>query len=838
MKIDLKKKVLLLLLFSNFLTAFPQVLSKKDYLKALEQADVLYYYEQNYERAAVLYESLLKDYPGNANLSAKLGICCLNIDGRNADALKMLSAASTNIVKDNKEYREYADKAPLDTYMYLAIAYHHNDSLQKAIELYKDARERLGENSTFKTEYIDNQIRDCLYALEMEKKPLTLVTDIFAQWLVDYPGAINPVLAKNDSVFVFTQKQDGKTKVFCSYKTGTWNRPTDITEQLGGFDRFYTNSITGDGKYLIVYLDDGGDGNLYYSQRYDANWSKVKSIGKPINTIYWQAHGFITPDGRFLFFSSNKPGGEGELDIWYSEKDASGEWGDPVNCGNIINTPYNEDTPFFDQQNDALIFSSSGHTSMGGYDTFRSVRKNGIWTNPVGMPYPFNTTQENNFFILNNDKPGFITSLYDDETKTRNIYEIVAENPSGKKTIAKGTVKLGDGMAIDPGSVSVVLVDLKKPDSSEKIELIDSVSFQFEITPGDYQLYVSHDGYKTDTINLSLPLYFQGNYVPVVSSLIPEKVFGGDFLSIKNILFEFNSYELDAQAKSGLEALRSILVSYPELKVVVAGYTDAKGGMEYNRKLADKRAQSVIDYLAASGTRSDRLIKKAFGKADFVALNSNNDGSDNPEGRKYNRRVTFGIVDPGTGVTIRNEPYTPEHLRPKHSMKYSIVLKKTTEALGIGYFSALSDDGLLLIKSIETDSALIYSLGVFYNKPDALKYLEYAHSKGFTEAYIVNQYDLSNESESSVPGIVSGETGNKVYTIQLKATLSKLDINKVFGPIEGIKEIKTRDGFYKYYCGEYDTKEKARGKLAWYKSRGIEDVFVKELALLLAEQEK
>lgn len=77
MKIDLKKKVLLLLLCSNFLPAFPQVLLRKDYLKALEQADVMYYYEQNYERAAVLYESLLKDYPGNANLSAKLGICCL-----------------------------------------------------------------------------------------------------------------------------------------------------------------------------------------------------------------------------------------------------------------------------------------------------------------------------------------------------------------------------------------------------------------------------------------------------------------------------------------------------------------------------------------------------------------------------------------------------------------------------------------------------------------------------------------------------------------------------------------------------------------------------------------
>ena len=140
--------------------------------------------------------------------------------------------------------------------------------------------------------------------------------------------------------------------------------------------------------------------------------------------------------------------------------------------------------------------------------------------------------------------------------KRRNIYEIVAEDPAGKKTLAKGNIKLGDGMAVDPNLTSIRLVDLNKPAYPENIELTDSFSFQFEIKPGDYQLFVSHKGYKTDTINLSLPLYFPGNYVPVVSSLVPDKVFGGEFLSIKNILFQFNSSELDETAKSGLEALR------------------------------------------------------------------------------------------------------------------------------------------------------------------------------------------------------------------------------------------------------------------------------------------
>ncbi len=74
------------------------------------------------------------------------------------------------------------------------------------------------------------------------------------------------------------------------------------------------------GRLLIMYMDDGGDGNLYYSQRSDTTWSKIKSVGKYVNSIYWEAHGFITPDGKTMYFSSNRPGGEGDLDIWTSQK--------------------------------------------------------------------------------------------------------------------------------------------------------------------------------------------------------------------------------------------------------------------------------------------------------------------------------------------------------------------------------------------------------------------------------------------------------------------------------------------------------------------------------------
>ncbi len=839
MKIALRKTVLFSFLIFLSLPLFSQVLSKKGLIKAVQEADIFYYYDQNYEKAAKCFESLLNIYPENSNFSAKLGICYLNLDGKKTDALRLLVKASQNIVNNDKEYVEYGEKAPLDTYLYLAVAYHQNDSLEKAISLYKDAKKRLIGTKIFRDEYIDHQVSNCQYAIEMMKKPLTLITDLFTPWLADYPGACDPVLSKNDSVFIFTQKEDGKTRILCSYKTGVWKRPVDITKQLGGHDLLYTNSITGDGSLLIIYMYDGSNGNLYYSQRKDSAWTKIKSFGKPINTIYWQSHGFITPDGNSMYFASNRPGGEGELDIWYSEKNTNGRWGEPVNCGNVINTPYNEDTPFFDPETQSLLFSSVGHMSMGGYDLFRSIKKNGHWTNPIGMPFEFNNTSDNVFFILNNNKPGFITSLYNENTKSRNIYSIAAENPADKIISAKGTIALQDGMQVEPDLVRIQLNDLKKVIPTRVIPLIDSASYKFEIKPGDYQLFVSHKGYKTDTINLSIPLYNSSNYVSVSSSLIPDKVFGGEFLSIDNILFEFNSSELNDKAKSNLDLLKSILVSYPDLKVEVAGYTDSKGSKEYNDILADKRAQNVINYLVTPGTSSSRFVKKAYGKSGFVAMNYNADGSDNIEGRKYNRRVTFGIVDPKTGVIIRQETYTPEHLRQPFSMRYSIVLVKTGEKMNSGFFSPLTKDDLLFIRTLKVDTVSMYVLGVFYNKTDALKYLGYAREIGYNKAYIVNQYELDNESKVNLTTeqrkAISDKIDQGLYTIQLKATQSPLDIGRIFSGIEGVNEIKASDGLYKYYYGEFKSLSKAKEALLKIQKEGYEDAFIRNLYLLITQ---
>lgn len=825
-----RRSIAVAFLLTGFVTLFSQETDKSELMRSVQQADISFYNDQDYEKAARLYEPIYEANPDNHNISAKLGISYLNMDGKKEKALELLLKASGNIAVDEREYREYGNKAPVDTWFYLAIAYHRNDSLEKAITMFTRAKQSLTEDDPAKEEYIDLQIRDCRYAMEMKKQPMRVLSDLFTLWLENYPGSCNPVISANDSVFVFTVKQEGKTKIYCSYKSGeTWGEPSNITPQIGDYDRLYSNSITGDGRMLILFMDDGDDGNLYFSQRSDTIWTRIKNMGRNVNSIYWEAHGFITPDGNTMYFSSNRPGGQGELDIWTSDKDPDGSWRVPDNLGSLINTPYDEDTPYFDPEGQALIFSSTGHMSMGDFDVFRSTRRGGGWTQPVGMPYAFNNVAANTHFIMNNNGPGFIASRYDENTQTRNIFALVAVNPADEVTKASGIMTLGDGLEVDPAKAAIRVLNIADGKELQAVTVKADGSFNFEIKPGEYQIFATYPGYQTDTVGLSLPLYFTGAYLAVNPSLLPEKVSSGDFISIQNVLFDFDSHIITEEAARNLEALRRIMESHTGLKVEIAGYTDAKGSTEYNRRLADRRAQSVIDYLAAAGIESSRLVKKAFGESNFAAINSNPDGSDNPEGRQFNRRATFGIVNPHTGVVIRKDVYTPEHLRLPHSARYSIVLIKTPRSLTPEYFEGIISNESLILQSLRKEPDNIYTLGVFFNMEDALTYLKFLKDKGMNDAFIVNQYDLENGTPEAIPaGETTAATLRKVFTVQLKATRRQLNIAEIFPGIEGVREVYSEDGFYRYYKGEFRSFSEASKVLVSMKEI-FDDAFIKEI---------
>jgi outer membrane protein OmpA-like peptidoglycan-associated protein/tetratricopeptide (TPR) repeat protein len=838
MKIMIRRILIFSLLLLNFFIPplFSQSLTNKEFIRAVQDADMYFYFNEDYDKAASRYEILNKKYPENSNISAKLGISYLNLDGKKTDALRLLKKASENTAKNDNEYIEYGQKAPLDTWFYLAHAYHINDSLTKAIDIYTSVKKKIGSTAAFRVEYIDNQIKACNYALETKKYPAIISNNLFVSWLDNYPGATNPVLSENDSVFIFTRKEGEKNHIYCSYNVNGWQKPVDISSQLGGYDNLCANSITSRGDLLVIYMDDGADGNLFTSTRKGSNWSKLRKLNKNINTKYWEAHGFITPDGKQLFFSSNRPQGFGELDIWVSKREGDGSWGPALNPGNTINTPFNENTPFFESATGTLIFSSIGHSGMGGYDVFSSSLKNKKWTKPIGMPYPVNTTSDNTMFIEDPEKKGYLTSIVDEKSKVRNIYRITIGGLASESVLANGTVGLQDGMDIVPGLAEIKIT---KSDSSQvtgKIELNEKGKYKFDSKPGEYIVQIKYPGYKTDTFDLIIPKSFRGKSLSVNSSMIPEKVYSGDFLSISNILFDFESDSLNNLAKLNLEKLKSVLSNNPQLNIEVTGYTDIKGSREYNIGLADRRARAVINYFSANGISGSRFIKKAAGATNFIAININPDGSDNPEGRQYNRRVTLGIINPQTGISIRQESYTPPRLRNPYSMRYDIVLLKSPEKFYPDYFSDFKMNELFFVRPVFRDSLYLYILGEFVDKSDAESYLKFAYEKGFKDSYIVNVNELQEPPRQLIletnPGRRIGEI--KIYTIQMRASKTSLDINS-FKMGDKVKEIKGSDGYFRYVYGEFEGFSKAKTALENIHKSGLKDSFIKEYSLLLKQ---
>lgn len=876
--INNKRLTFLVFLFFCCLPLFSQKSSDKAYHKAVQNADVLFYYDGDYVEAAKQFASLLESNPGNANLQAKLGICYLSIDGKGAEALSLLKAASSNIVAREKDYSDYEDKAPLDTYIYLGNAYQLNNLIDEALEAFKVAKEKLVSTNVFRDDYIDNQIRNCTYAIEMKKNPVQIKSSFFTSWLKDYPGACNPAFSSNDSIFIFTQVTGEQNKIFISFKQGEdWSIPEDITKNLGNYKNLYTNSITADGTFMVISMDNMGDGNLFYTEYTGKGWAKLKNFGKTINTLFFESSGFITPDGKTLYFSSNRNGGLGDLDIWTSSKRNDGTWSNPVNCGNIINTSYNEESPHFDPATNTLIFSSNGHISIGDYDVFTSTKTQNRWSTPVGLPYSLNTTYPNTFFFPIPN--GYVTSIYNDQEKSRNIYSLIIDSTrSAQYAVAEGTIKLSDDMPFDNEKVTLLL---SCPDTAMFIKTDNEGNFKIELIPGKYTLQTNYEGYVENISNIDIPedlsrTYFNINTllvakqktgfpadvtpaeVPAVAAAEPglpedivdvttvppvketdyaieetrevESATSNRYLEINNVLFAFDSYELNEEARREIDRLKEILLSYPELKVEIAGFTDAIGSSAYNIKLSRERVNATVNYLTASGEiPSNRLILKAYGKTNFVAANRNSDGTDNSEGRAFNRRVTFGIVDENSGATIHIEPYTPEHLRLRSSVKYSVILQKSSTELPDNHFSSLDLSGRIFLKPFESENVHIYTVGIFFSRRDANKFLSYAKETGFADAFIIKQYDIPNEL-TSVERITDTETlpsGYKKYTIQLLATLGETDMS-IFKDIEDVKAFEGEDGFVRYIFGAYDTISEAKADLTRFRENGFEDAFVRE----------
>ena len=369
---------------------------KKSELKAIWLEAESHYLYGEFELANPLYLILDELIPNNSNIKYKIGNCYLNIFDEKPKAIPYLETAVKNASYDSRSNLLKEKRAPLDAYFSLGTSYRIANKLDSAMMTYRMFQGLLsGAGGMKNQDFIDQQIQACNVASEKMKSPVNVTINPLKEYINQ--GSVNdrPVVSFDGQTMAYTERRGLESVVFITRKEGnSWGTPVDITEETKMGTDCHTTSLNNDGTELYLFKNDNFDGNIYVTRFADGKWTPVTKLNRNINTKFYESHASVSPDGKKLYFTSNREGSLGELDLWMSEKDAFGDWGVAANLGNTVNTPFNEETPFISKDGKILTFSSEGHGSMGGYDFFISTLGTGGWSKPENIGYPLSTTDD------------------------------------------------------------------------------------------------------------------------------------------------------------------------------------------------------------------------------------------------------------------------------------------------------------------------------------------------------------------------------------------------------------------------------------------------------------
>ena len=367
-----------------------------------------------------------------------------------------------------------------------------------------------------------------------------------------------------------------------------------------------------------------------------------------------------------------------------SKLDSNGNWGPAVNLGPAINTAYNEETPFINEDDNILYFSSQGHLNMGGYDVFYSLRKSGnSWREPINMGSPVCTTDDDLFYFpLEEGSDGLMSRLEKDSGTAYDIFQytsMVLPNTPRYSVHGKSKKEQGEGN----GQTEVLVVDKATSDTVFRTKSDTNGNYDLILPAGDFAIVtknadepasVSDVSLKNDVSETMLLASARENQEDTaitdtsrsveVAEVTPKaQVLKIDSLIVRDILFAFDQTEIRQEFKPLLDSVVFMMKKHPELHILINGYTDSKGSQAYNLQLSAKRAGVVADYIKSGDIASKRLKVSARGESDPVAINENKDGTDCPQGRKYNRRVSILANGTSNEIVVVHYIAVPASLR-------------------------------------------------------------------------------------------------------------------------------------------------------------------------------
>lgn len=410
---------------------------------------------------------------------------------------------------------------------------------------------------------------------------------------------------------------------------------------LNTADNEGTQSLTADGQMMYFTgcgrPDSRGSCDIYVTYRIsDTLWSEPVNLGEPVNTDSWEAQPAISPDGRHLFFASNRPGGRGGSDIWHTtllsrSKDGRQWWSEPELL--YFNTSGQEMAPFLYCDGKTLFFASDGYPGMGKMDIYKvDLDKE---DKPVNMGITVNSYEDEMGFVVDaSGRQGYFAA---EKEGKRSIYKcnLPGKVRSSEISYLKLEVMDEDGYSMVPDQLVVQVVG-----KGDTLAFYDGRYVNAEMlvcTPAECMLLLSvlKSGYLyySDTLCIGKSDYAR----PLYREIILKKIRENSSLVLKGIFFEVDDYTLRPESEPELQQLVAFMQQNPGVKIEIAGYTDNDGTDEYNYRLSENRAFEVYKYLFLHRVKKDRMSYRGYGKENPVAPN------DTEEGRAKNRRTEIRI---------------------------------------------------------------------------------------------------------------------------------------------------------------------------------------------------
>ena len=518
----IKTRILILFMGSVIFPMAGLSQSSSELANIFTQAETYYIYEE-FELANPLF--LMIESPENMNIKYKIGSSYLNIDGEKEKAIPYLEEAVKTSSNDSKTESFKELKAPLNVYFSLGKAYMINGEFDKALNTFQTfsrlAKETKASEEMENFEYIDHQIQSCRNAIQFKKVPLYFGKKEL--WSNSNLGAIieNPAVSFDGTTIVYAERRGIENALFFSKKErGQWNTPMEITGELNAGVDCSPCSLNSDGTELYLYKTDSYDGAIYSSTYNNGVWSPIKKLNRNINSKYYESHASVSADGKKLYFTSNRPGGQGNLDIYLSEKDKSGDWGPAVNIGPEINTPFNEETPFITLNDSLLYFSSEGHNSMGGYDNFKSQKSGSGWKAPSNLGFPVNSADDDKFFMPSNNGRNAYYSITTDYKKKSIFYLDLEDSASSRSFRISGKFLLEDSQPLQVTNARVSIINRITGDSLyQSLPESETGDYSIDVAPGLFRILFSCNGYYPVAVDTIIVQDFTANSVIINATL-------------------------------------------------------------------------------------------------------------------------------------------------------------------------------------------------------------------------------------------------------------------------------------------------------------------------------